>query len=216
MKKMNQSISTKTNDINDFRFYERISFDHLNHIMQLQSKGFLVNDNFPLIQYCNTRVIKNHIKFSRLILPTLEKDKKYLNIGMGGGFLEYLAKDYDIDSVEWDVQEKGFRSLRKSLDVEHHLKHIIPDINNNEFKIDTDIRYDYVILARFYPINKKWAVTKERFLELLNKFAPYAQGVIICDSIGNYKPDWLDGFKILSHGDSNGFSTMVANIIPKN
>ena len=202
-------------NLNNYKQLETVANNYLNGILR-DNKNLINDTNFSLIQYSNQTVLKLHIKASINTLDHLDKDKSYLNVGMGGGFLELVAKQrggYNIESIEWDQQEPIFRPLRVGFDVDNYLIDIVGDINSDEFTINTDKHYDYVILSRFFPINKKWAGTEERFWELINKFKQYADGVIIFDAITNFNKDWLKDFEIYSMNESKGFTLFKYNFM---
>lgn len=202
-------------NLNNYKQLEAVANDYLDRILK-DNKNLINDTNFSLIQYSNQTVLKGHIKGSINTLNYLDKNKSYLNVGMGGGFLELVAKQrggYNIESIEWDQQEPIFRPLRVGFDVDNYLIDIVGDINSDEFTINTDKHYDYAILSRFFPINKKWAVTEERFWELINKFKQYADGVIIFDAISNFDKNWLKDFEKHSMKDSKGFTLLKYNFI---
>ena len=187
---------TKTISKNDYR---NISLNHLNFCLLHQN--IFTDEHFSIIQYSNPIVLDRYFSTARQIYNEIARTPRsntYLNIGMGAGFLEYYVKNYgkiNLESVEWDQQKEHFLILRKDFDVEDQLTYTCNDIRNNDFEIfDCNKTYDFIILTRFYPINKKYSDTL-KVEEILNKLKKYSNKFIIVDNPVNYKVETLEYFE---------------------
>lgn len=167
----------------------------------IQNPDLFQGENFSTIQYCNPGVIFDHFYISRLIYNELARTPRsntYLNFGMGGGFLEHYVENYNkvnLESVEWDYQKANFTSLLKDFDLEHRLTYECNDIRNDNFEIyNCNKKYDYIILTRFYPLNKKNCKTVDEVSQLLEKLKVYADRFIIFDDKHNYTEEVQDYF----------------------
>jgi hypothetical protein len=187
---------TKTISKND---YKDISLNHL--YFCLSNQNLFTNEYFSIIQYSNPIILDRYFSTARQIYNEVARTPRtntYLNFGMGAGFLEYYVKNYgkiNMESVEWDQQNEHFSILRKSFDVDDQLTYICNDIRNDDFKIfDCDKTYDFIILTRFYPINKKYSDTLKAE-EILNKLKKYSNKFIILDNPINYRSETLEYFE---------------------
>jgi hypothetical protein len=187
---------TKTINKND---YKNISFNHLNFC--LSNQNLFVNEHFSIIQYSNPIILDRYFSIARQIYNEVARTPRtntYLNFGMGAGFLEYYTKNYgkiNLESVEWDQQKEHFSELRKSFNVDDQLTYTCNDIRNNDFEIfNCNKIYDFIILTRFYPINKKYSDTLKAE-EILKKLKKYSNKFIIVDNPINYKSETLEYFE---------------------
>jgi len=187
---------TKTINEND---YKNISLNHLNFC--LLNQNLFTDEHFSIIQYSNPIVLDRYFSIGRQIYNEIARTPRsntYLNMGMGAGFLEYYVKNYgkiNLESVEWDQQNEHFSKLRKSFDVDDQLTYTCNNIRNNDFKIfNCDKMYDFIILTRFYPINKKYSDTL-KVKEILNKLKIYSNKFIIVDNPINYRSETLEYFE---------------------
>jgi hypothetical protein len=187
---------TKTISKND---YKGISLNHL--YFCLLNQNLFTDEHFSIIQYSNPVILDRYFSIARQIYNEIARTPRsntYLNIGMGAGFLEYYVKNYgkiNLESVEWDQQKEHFSILRKDFDVDDQLTYVCNDIRNNDFEIfDCDKIYDFIILTRFYPINKKYSDTL-KVEEILNKLKKHSNKFIIVDNPINYKSETLEYFE---------------------
>lgn len=214
---MNLMMNPKWNH----RHLDKVSYDYLKYILTSDTSKYFDRHHFSLVQYCNPKVLRDNLFSNQALIEYLSKDLTYLNIGMGGGFLEAVSENHQIDSVEWDKQEPFFRPLRKALEVDHYLKYTVSDIKDNSFVIKTDKVYDYAIFSRFFPINRKWCKSSEKFFEILHKVKPYCKGIIIFDTISNYEKEWIKDFEVvktINNGkqEKNRFTILQWNFVAQN
>lgn len=121
----------------------------------------LKNDDcfiFPdLLMYCNETYHKLSYYKNYKVLQSLDKNKSYLNVGMGGGFLEIQSKEYNIESAELydntDLEnEDDFRFLRMIYKTKADYN--FGDFLNDDWIIDNcNRRYDALIFHYFRPFN---------------------------------------------------------------
>ena len=174
----------------------------LNHLyFCLLNQELFTDEHFSIIQYSNPVILDRYFSIARQIYNEIARTPRsntYLNIGMGAGFLEYYVKNYgkiNLESVEWDQQKEHFSILRKDFDVDDQLTYVCNDIRNNDFEIfDCNKTYDFIILTRFYPINKKYSDTL-KVEGILNKLKKYSNKFIIVDNPINYKSETLEYFE---------------------
>ena len=178
-----------------------LSTDFLNFILHDVTAQEILKDSrhFSLIQYSNPPTIVNHIEVSVDIyngLLRLPRHYKYLNLGMGAGFLERIVKLHnnklDIESVEWDEQRYIFKNINDRIDVEP--QYICNDITKDNFNIiDCATKYDYILLIRFFPLNRINASLNE-VKQILLKLKKYSDKVILFDFHKNYTEETRDYF----------------------
>ncbi len=103
-----------------------------------------------------TKMVQAHLQFALWMDP----NKSYLDIGMGGGTLEFFVKGrgIDIDGVEWAVEDsnpderiretmKAYRVMNKRLGVEP--KYEMSDATLPNFTIrGVERRYDQAVVLR--------------------------------------------------------------------
>jgi hypothetical protein len=170
----------------------------------LNNPELFTNSNFSTIQYSNVDILKNHRDTSRDIYNALARCPRhftYLNLGTGIGFLERFIKDFgnvNLDSVEWEDQYFQFEDIRKFCEIVPTYK--CNDINEDNFKIfDCNKKYDYILLIRFYPLNKKNNSLKQ-VKNILNKLKQYSDKVIILDDLHtNYNKEVIDYFNSIAY-----------------
>ena len=187
---------TKTINKND---YKNISLNHL--YFCLLNQNLFINEHFSIIQYSNPIILDRYFSIARQIYNEIARTPRtntYLNFGMGAGFLEYYTKNYgkiNLESVEWNQQKEHFSELRKSFDVDDQLTYTCNDIRNDDFEIfNCNKIYDFIILTRFYTINKKYSDTLKAE-EILNKLKKYSNKFIIVDNPINYGSETLEYFE---------------------
>jgi hypothetical protein len=162
------------------------------------------DEHFSTIQYCNHFVCKNHLNVSIDIyndLSSLSKENTYLNFGMGPGFLENLSELHgkiNLESVEWIDQKENFSIIRQYLEIDNTLTYDCNSVYDEDFKIyNCDKNYDYILLIRFYPLNKK-NNTLDQVKNILSKLKKYSDKAIIFDKMSNYKENVLDYFDTIN------------------
>jgi hypothetical protein len=88
----------------------------------------------------------------------MSRNNTYLNLGMGPGFLENLVDIHgkiNLESVEWIEQRENFSIIRKFMDIDNRLTYDCNSIYDENFEIyNCNKKYDYILLIRFYPLNK--------------------------------------------------------------
>lgn len=156
-------------------------------------------DNFSVIQYINIDAMKRYIETSTEVynrLARLPRTNTYLNLGMGAGFLErivHLLGKINLESVEWEKQDVLFRPLRDHLDV--NVNYICNSVYDDNFEIyGCNKTYDYILLIRFFPLNKKLSPELEKVKSILRKLKKYADKAILIDYYDNYEEDVRDFF----------------------
>jgi hypothetical protein len=180
--------------------YEKISKNHLQFC--LLNQNLFVDKNFSIIQYIHPNVIDSHFDLHKKIYNKIAKTPRnytFLNLGMGGGFLEYYVKNHgkiNLESAEWDQQEKQFSVLRNEIGVDDQLAYICSDIRSDDFEIfDCNKTYDYIILTRFFPLNKLSAPNLDDVKVVLNRLEKYSNKFIIFDSFHNYTKEVIEFFE---------------------
>ena len=97
------------------------------------------------------------------------------------------------------------------MDIDNRLTYDCNSIYDENFEIyNCNKKYDYILLIRFYPLNKA-SSNLDQVKTLLNRLKKYSDKALICDSMStNYNDDVLDYFKsiksqypILPHHDFN-------------
>lgn len=163
-----------------------VAYDHLDFVLK-NPEYFKTKDHFSTVQYSNVTLLSQLDDVCKKIYNSLartRRDSTYLNIGTGPGILEFYANEFkaaNIDSVEWDQQERNFSVIRKALNVEP--TYLCNDVRDNNFDIyNCNKKYDYVLLIRFFPINAENA-TVSQLKDRLSKFKKYANKAIIIDNI---------------------------------
>lgn len=157
-------------------------------------------ENFSVIQYINIDALKKSIKTSTEVynrLARLPRANTYLNMGMGAGFFErivYLLGKINLESVEWEEQDILFKPLRDHLDVD--VNYICNSVNDDNFEIyGCNKTYDYILLIRFFPLNKKLTTDLEKVKSILRKLKKYANKAILIDFYKNYQEDVVEFFE---------------------
>lgn len=179
--------------------YSDLSLSHLDFC--IENSELFTDEHFSTIQYCNIEVLHNHFNIARKTyneLARAPRSNSYLNLGMGAGFLEYYIENHgkiNIESVEWIEQTKNFSILLKKLNIEHRLTYECNDIRLDDFEIfNCNKTYDYIILTRFYPINKKHVSTVNDLENILKKLQKYSDKFIIFDDPNNYSEEIINYF----------------------
>lgn len=177
------------------KLLEKIATAHLYEVMGNKSR-YLEPDNFSTVQYMNTRIHIDLLKFKELVvrsLASLDKgEKTFLNMGCAAGHLEFVNrlipaarhKKYRINlsSVEWVDQYDCCKKLREMFKVDIH--YICNDVLSEDFEIyNCKTYFDYVVLERFFPIYR--SNSEKRIQLILKKFVPYAKDAIIVESKDN-------------------------------
>ena len=165
------------------------AFEHLFHVMGNKSL-FMEPDNFSTVQYMNEKSQINLLKFKEVFLRKLYKlnrNNVYLNIGTGGGHLEYVNRlmgdKIHITTVEWEKQYECFSKIRETLEIK--VDYLCNNVLEKGFEInECKTRYDFMILERFFPIYG--TMDKERIEFVLRQLAPYANKALIVDSESNW------------------------------
>lgn len=175
--------------------------------------------NYSVIQYINIETLKSFIQISTEIynkLARLPRNNTYLNFGMGAGFLERTVKIHgkiNFESVEWEEQDILFQPLRKHLEVD--VDYICNSVYDDDFEIyGCNKTYDYIILTRFFPLNKTHS-NLEQVKEILTKFKKYSDKAIIIDYYGNYNTDVIEYFNSIQLErlpKSDGFDHWVLDL----
>ena len=154
--------------------------------------------NFSVIQYVNIETLKAHIEVSTRIyniLARLPRSNTYLNFGMGAGFLERIVKllgKINLESVEWEEQDVLFKPLREHLEVD--VNYICNSIHDDNFEIyECNKTYDYIILTRFFPLNRAHS-DLQQVKEILTKLKKYCDKAILIDYYANYDKDVVEYF----------------------
>ena len=197
-----------------------LDFDSLNDQHAdfcLKNPNLFIGEHFSTIQYSNFLICQNHLKISidiYNILSRMSRNNTYLNLGMGPGFLENLVDIHgkiNLESVEWIEQKENFSIIRKFMDIDNRLTYDCNSIYDENFEIyNCNKKYDYILLIRFYPLNKA-SSNLDQVKTLLNRLKKYSDKALICDSMStNYNDDVLDYFKsiksqypVLPHHDFN-------------
>jgi len=156
-------------------------------------------ENFSVIQYANVEVLKTFVSIAVDVYNALARMPRhtgltFLNVGMGAGFLERIVKLHekiDLKSVEWEEQDDLFKPLRHHLEVE--TDYICNSIFDDFEIYQCDEKFSYVLLIRFFPLNKRFS-NLEEVKELLTKFKKYSDKAIIIDYYGNYTDKVIDFF----------------------
>lgn len=182
------------------------AYDHLDYVLR-NPELFRDPVHFSTVQYSNVTMLHqlNHAcKDIFNSMARLRRGSTYLNIGTGPGLLEFYCKQFkliNMDSVEWDEQVKNFSVIRKALDVEPD--YLCNDITADNFEIyNCEKKYDYVVLVRFFPLNKDYA-NLDQVKERLAKFKPYADHAIIIDNI-----DWTFTHKVYQYLETLDMRTL--------
>ena len=203
----------------DLNFY---SLTKIHTDFCLNHSHLFKDEHFSTIQYCNTFVCENHLDISIEIynnLSSLPRKNTYLNFGMGPGFLENLTELHgkiNLESVEWIAQKENFSRIRMFLDIENTLTYECNSIYDDDFEIyNCNKKYDYILLIRFYPLNKTNS-NLDQVKNILNKLKKYSDKAIILDSMeNNYKEDVLNYFNSISNKNiirTNGHDYRVINL----
>lgn len=183
---------------------------------------FTRKEDFQLIQYINEDHHNRLFVLADKVSKQLEVGPRYLNIGMGGGYLEYCAKSIEgltVDGVEWNRQDRHFSPIRNVLDVDR--KYVCNDITLAAFEIagaDTENKYDYAILCRFYPLNLMWTKDQEKIKNYIRRLQKYVNRVIVVEIEGNFSEFTVDFFtsnseKIVELGNEHNYKMYYLNEI---
>lgn len=107
----------------------------------------------PAMQYCS--LTDNLYPFFMQILRSLDRDKKYLNIGSGSCIMEH------INDTEWGNNRLDIDSIDRTIDphnhaaiVRHHLGYddkvyTMSDIYDPSFKLEVPHKYNVGLMVRF-------------------------------------------------------------------
>lgn len=159
-------------------------------------------DNFSVIQYTNVEILQSHILKSNAIssyLNEIDESATYLNIGTGPGFLEKIVANkskLSLESVEWEEQDILFEPIRTHLNVQYN--YLCNSIINEDFNIyNCDKTYDYVLLIRFFPLNKTNS-TLDEVKTMLKRFKKYSKKAILIDSPDKYETETVRFFESIS------------------
>lgn len=179
--------------LKEFRYnLVHISLEYLKYLLfnVEANEAARKEENFSVIQYINIETVKLFIQTSTEIynkLARLPRSNTYLNFGMGAGFLErivLLLGKINLESVEWEGQDVLFKPLREHLEVD--VNYMCNSIYDDDFEIyGCNKTYDYIILTRFFPLNKANS-NLQQVKEILIKFRKYSDKAILIDYHGNY------------------------------
>lgn len=170
----------------------KLSKDFLDFILQdAKSQEILKNPtHFSLIQYSNIEAIITNINTSIDVynsIARLPRSSSFLNIGTGPGILERIVdlhQKVNLESVEWEEQAYIFNIINTYLNVKPN--YYCNDITKDNFEIfECDKKYDYILLIRFFPLNRSMA-DLEKVKNILAKLKRYSDKAVLIDFYGNY------------------------------
>ena len=145
------------------------------------------------IQYLVTNTHRIHLEQSVITYETLKAldihNKSILNVGTGGGYLEYVCKYFNnpIHTVEYEDPiaivdgVRAFKVIRDFFNIE--LDYTMSSILKDNFVINNcNKKYDYVILFRFMyhaTAEQNLIIDYTNAYNILKKFKKYATNCII-------------------------------------
>ena len=98
-----------------------------------------------------------------------------------------LHQKVNLESVEWEEQAYIFYIINTYLNVKPN--YYCNDITKDNFEIfKCNKKYDYILLIRFFPLNKAMA-DLEKVKDILTKFKKYSDKAILVDFYGNYNKE---------------------------
>lgn len=172
------------------------------------------------IQYLVTNTHKIHLSQALTTYDTLNtlgiNSKEVLNIGTGGGYLEYVCTHFNnpIHTVEYENLKsvvdgvRAFRTMRDWFDV--NLTYTMGSIQKEDFQInDCNKKYDWLILFRFFyhateetnPI-----VDYKKVYDILSKLERYGKNCII---IGRKELESFKSFDSLKTEDNHQYGNIL-------
>lgn len=155
-------------------------------LMTSDKKLYQSYQDKSFVQYCNEQSVYMLLSTNNSFMKKLSRQKSYVNIGMGAGFLEYLAinNGFNVEGVDLSFSSpKGskqchFKSFRKTLDV--FPKYWMREFEDFEI-IDCHKRYDAATFVRFGPFQS--SQTKEALDTFFETMSKYTNEILICDLI---------------------------------
>jgi len=145
------------------------------------------------IQYLVTNTHRIHLNQALITYDTLKAlnihSESILNVGTGGGYLEYVCKYFDnpIKTVEYFDDPKptdgvrAFRLMRTYFGV--NIDYTMNDVNKDNFTIHKcEEKFDWLIFFRFFyhsTSEQNDIVDYEKVYKILSKFEKYGNNCII-------------------------------------
>lgn len=145
------------------------------------------------IQYLVTNTHRIHLEQALITYDTLNtlgiNSKEVLNIGTGGGYLEYVCKYFNnpIHTVEYENNKsvldgvRAFRLIREWFNVD--LTYTMSSIDRENFEIhNCSKKYDWIILFRFLyhaTEEKNPIIDYKKTYEILSRLKKYGNNCII-------------------------------------
>jgi len=126
MNVLSSNFSHVNHDRGTEKYLNDLSTKYTAYILDLLTNDYNVK-NFQyygnIFQYFNPNNIRSHLNYSNDILNNyLNKEKTYLNIGCGGGFLEKIFKDQNLSEniigCDWNFADIVYEPIRRFLEVE--------------------------------------------------------------------------------------------------
>lgn len=182
------------------------------------------------IQYLVTNTHKMHLSQAIVTYDTLKalniNSESILNVGTGGGYLEYVCKyfDYPIHTVEYlddnNITDgvRAFRVLREYFGTK--LNYTMRSANKDNFVINKcDKKYDWLIFFRFFyhtTVEEKFTVDYKKVYDILSKFEKYGTNCII---LGRKEWESFKGFKsitnYINHHQYGNISEIISELKTK-
>lgn len=168
------------NPIRKYLKYEQFRF-HENRLTE-QEQVLVYNMSNEFYQYVSENIqnpdvhttlitFPQQLKFLRLqnlyhrfsnnkeMFRVLDQEKRYLNIGAGAGFLEWMSREYGYNIESSDLNssdEKIFTFMRESIGVKLDYTYN-SFVSQQPFNIQgCDKRYDALLMLRFRPFKTQW------------------------------------------------------------
>lgn len=196
MNVLSSDFSHVKRDRNVDNYLNNISTKYANYICNLLYNDYDVK-NFRkfgnVFQYFNPNNLRAHLSYSNDILNNhLNKNKKYLNIGCGGGFLEKIFKDQNLSEniigCDWNFSDIVYEPIRHHLQVDNltewQIRNVFTSARNILFHKTTgritsskDLNIDCILLIRFtafwglYWEEKKQVESVYKFLKSLKEIS---------------------------------------------
>jgi len=144
-------------------YLDQLSHDYQLYLSKLADTGFDIKKHSYSLQYCRSEVYRAHLNLCNDIATGVcEDNKKYLNIGCGGGFLEKIfldrGKEENIIGVDWNYTDLFFQPIRNGFKVAEMTSFQVNNlVTSKRYKIHNKYSgntlmhkdFDAIILIRF-------------------------------------------------------------------
>jgi hypothetical protein len=181
------------------------------------------------IQYLVTNTHRSHLAQALVTHDTLKalniNSESVLNIGTGGGYLEYVCKhfNYPIHTAEYldntNITDgvRAFRVIREYFGTT--IDYTMTSANKDNFVINKGKKYDWLIFFRFFyhtTAEENFIVDYEKVYNILRKFEKYGTNCII---LGRKEWESFKGFKsitnYINHHQYGNISEIISELKTK-